>query len=151
MLITHRNQYALRAVLELGKHHDKGLIKVSAVAEAQAIPKRFLEVILNQLKRGGIVESKRGYHGGYRLVPAPDDLTVGDVFRLMQQDTGPLHCLACVSKCTCPLERDCAFFPMWSRIERAIYTIYDETTIQDLLNNERFPDDEPVTAETMAR
>ena len=68
MLIPHkRGQYALRAIYELAKRMGEGPIKISDIASAQGIPRRFLEVILNQLKGSGIVKSKRGFYGGYAL------------------------------------------------------------------------------------
>ena len=63
-----KNQYALRAIFELAKHRGQGPKKISEIAEIQAIPLRFLEVILSQLKGSGLVESKRGFYGGYFLI-----------------------------------------------------------------------------------
>ncbi len=136
MFVTQKTQYALRAIFELAKHRDAGLRKISDIARAQAIPERFLEVILSQLKKSGFVISKRGYHGGYRLATPPEHISVGDILRFMEQKGRPLHCIACISRCKCPLDGGCAFRPMWNQIEDAIYHIYDRTTIQDLINNE---------------
>ncbi len=136
MLVTQKTQYALRAIFELAKHREAGLRKISDIARAQAIPERFLEVILSQLKRSGFVMSKRGRHGGYQLMTPPDLISVGDILRFMEQSERPLHCIACISRCQCPLDGGCAFRPMWNQIENAIYHIYDHTTIQDLINNE---------------
>ena len=127
-------QYALRALLELAKHEGKGPKKISEIAAAQAIPLRFLEVILGQLKGSGFVDSKRGYHGGYYLLQPPDEITVGDVLRFMQGEDDPVHNISCMSKKECPFECDCAFVPMWKKVNNAIFKIYDETTFADLLN-----------------
>ncbi|MEW5736672.1 MAG: Rrf2 family transcriptional regulator, partial [Thermodesulfobacteriota bacterium] len=109
MLITQKNQYALRAVFELAKRHGEGPVKSSAIAEAQAVPLRFLEVILHQLKRSGFLASKRGYQGGYYLMRRPREITVGDVIRCMDRIEGsPAECAACVSCDNCPFERSCA-------------------------------------------
>ena len=135
MLRTHKKeQYALRAILELAKHSGSGPLKISEIAKAQAIPLRFLEVILSQLRGSGFVESKRGYTGGYYLLKQPDQLTVGDILRFMQGDDDPIHKISCMSKQECPFDCDCAFVPMWRKINNAIFKIYDETTFQDLLN-----------------
>ena len=129
-------QYALRAILELAKHKGKGPKKVSEIAKAQAIPFRFLEVILGQLKGSGFVESKRGYQGGYYLLQSPEKITVGDVLRFMQGEEDPVHNISCMSKKECPFECDCAFVPMWQKVNNAIFKIYDETTFADLIRNE---------------
>ena len=137
MLITKRNQYALRAIFELAKHNGKGPQKISEIAQAQAIPVKFLEVILNQLKGSGLVDSKRGFYGGYFLVRQPDAITVGDIMRFMERKLEQSKCVALVPEINCPFKGDCAFFPMWNKVKDSIYKVYDETTIQDLIDNEK--------------
>ena len=129
-----KGQYALRAIYELAKRKDDGPIKISIIASAQAIPPRFLEVILNQLKGSGLVESKRGFYGGYSLTKAPERITVGDVLRYLQKEMESSHCIACVTQKACPFTSNCAFSSMWHRVKKAAYEIYDATSMQDLLN-----------------
>lgn len=137
MLVTKKNQYALRAVFELAKHQGKGPIKISHIAEVQAIPERFLEVILGQLKKSGFVQSKRGYQGGYLLVVPASELSVGDLMRFLQRNAPTEACMAPVPESSCPFRGDCVFFPMWRRVREAIYDVYDQTSIQDLLDDDR--------------
>ena len=137
MLITKKNQYALRAIFELAKHSGKGPRKISEVAQAQAIPEKFLEVILSQLKGSGLVNSKRGFTGGYYLIRSPEKITVGDIMRFMERDMDLSDCIALVTETNCPFKGGCAFFPMWTKVKNAIFKVYDETTIQDLLDKEQ--------------
>jgi len=137
MLISQKTQYALRAVVELAKHQGLGPTKIAHIAQAQAIPLRFLEVILSQLKGSGLVESKRGYYGGYFLVKPADSITVGDIIRFMDKSAGPVKCITCVSETNCPFEGKCSFLPMWTKVQTAIFDIYDTTTINDLVQSER--------------
>jgi Rrf2 family protein len=132
-----KNQYALRAIFELAKHQGKGPTKISEIAEVQAIPLRFLEVILSQLKGSGLVDSKRGFYGGYYLTRSPDKISVGDVLRFMDKHLSAENCVACISKSNCPFSGKCAFASMWNRVNDAIFEIYDSTTILDLLDNEK--------------
>ncbi len=132
-----KNQYALRAIFELAKHMDQGPVKISEIATAQSIPLRFLEVILNQLKASGIVDSKRGFYGGYFLVKPPNQVSVGDVMRFLSRDLSPSDCIACVSKTSCPFDGRCAFSSMWIRVKQAAFNIYDETSFQDLIDREQ--------------
>ncbi len=135
MLTPHKKgQYALRALYELAKRNDEGPTKISTIAEEQAIPRRFLEVILNQLKGSGIVASKRGFYGGYFLVKSPEKITVGDILRYLQKDMDSSRCIACVSQKACPFLDRCAFSVLWLKVKAAAYKIYDETTMQDLLD-----------------
>lgn len=137
MLLTQRNQYALRAIVELAGRVGSGPVKVSEIASAQAIPRRFLEVILGQLKGSGLVAAKRGYHGGYILLRDPEKITVGNVIRFLQGEPDPKDCQNCVSKLKCPAEKECAFASLWNRVNEAVFGIFDETTIQDLVEDEK--------------
>ncbi|MFO7686446.1 MAG: Rrf2 family transcriptional regulator [Desulfobacterales bacterium] len=134
MLITQKNKYALRAVFELAKRRNQGPVKIVDIAAAQKIPVKFLEVILNQLKHGGVVESKRGFQGGYALIRPPDELTVGDILRQIESPES-LHCVSCISRDDCALKGDCAFLPMWTKAQKAMVAVFDTTTIQDLINS----------------
>ena len=96
-----------------------------------------MEVILNQLKGSGLVDSKRGFYGGYFLVRQPDAITVGDIMRFMERNLEQNQCVALVPEMNCPFQGDCAFFPMWNQVKDAIYKVYDETTIQNLIENEK--------------
>ena len=136
MLITQKHKYALRAIFELAKHRN-GHTKLADIADAQAIPLRFLEVIMAHLKRSGLVVSKRGFYGGYALCRSPRKITVGTIFRLIDDRNEPDRCDACIAREGCPLYDNCAFRPMWDRVCRAIYAVYDQTTIQDLIDNEK--------------
>jgi len=135
-ITSKRSQYALRAIFELAKHRGQGPKKISEIAFAQAIPLRFLEVILGQLKGTGWVESKRGFYGGYLLKCSPKDISVGDILRFMRGTSHAGDCIACISMHDCPFDGKCAFASMWNQVNEAMYKIYDKTTIQDLLDGE---------------
>lgn len=139
MLITQKKQYALRAIYELAKHREKGPIKSAQIAEAQAIPQRFLEIILNRLKHAGLVTAKRGYTGGFKLNRAPGDITVEDIFISLENVDDPMVCVSCLSNTGCPYYGACAFMPIWTRMQEAIEQICSTTTIQSLLDNSREP------------
>jgi Rrf2 family protein len=133
MQVSLKCQYALRAIFELARRKDRTPAKIADIAEAQAIPPRFLEVILSQLKQGGFVESRRGSEGGYLLARSPARLTVGEVIRFMQGPVGPVECVVGKSRERCPLYADCAFLPMWEKVRDAISEIYDSTTFKQLV------------------
>lgn len=137
MNVTRKNQYALRAVFELAKRRGRGPTKISEIARIQAIPTRFLEVILNKLKHAGLVSAKRGAAGGYTLIVDPREISLDDIFRRLDESREPTHCVACMSDNDCPLGDDCNFMPVWNRVQKAIAGVYQQTTIQDLIDNER--------------
>jgi len=137
MLISQKSQYALRAVFELSRRYGQGPVRASLVAEAQAIPPNFLAIILHQLKQGGFVESKRGHDGGYILARPPGRITVGALLRFIEGPVGPVECLTPAGKHQCPLDGHCAFMPLWQRVQDAVNAIYDGTTLQDLVDQDR--------------
>jgi len=141
MLVTQKKQYALRAIFELAKQKGDQPVKSSAIADAQSIPLRFLEVILGQLKRAGIVSSKRGFFGGYRLIQPPDRIRVGDIFRMLDQEDGSQASVPCSSKGSCPFRGNCVFLQVWDQAEQAMNNVYDQTTIQTLIDKEENQDD----------
>lgn len=87
MRISARADYAVRAMLEVAVRQDGGPVKAETVALAQDIPHKFLEGILGDLRRGGLVDSRRGGSGGYRLARPASGITVADVVRAVD---GPI-------------------------------------------------------------
>ena len=137
MNVSQKCQYALRAIFELARQVDGGHVKIAELARAQAIPPRFLEVILSQLKQAGFVESRRGSDGGYLLARRAADLTVGEVIRFIEGPIGPVACVdGAQEQERCPLHGSCVFLPMWEKVHEAMSEVYDTTTVQDLLDEE---------------
>jgi len=134
--ISQKCQYSLRAVFELACRLGQGPVRIADIAEAQAIPLRFLEVILSQLKQGGFVESQRGVRGGYILVPRPCDLTVGSIVRFVEGPLGPVGCVREEPNTDCPLHGNCVFLSMWRKVGEAMAEIYDGTTFRDLIDDD---------------
>lgn len=131
--ISQKCQYALRAIYELALHQDEGPYKISSIAEAQSIPVRFLENILNGLKGAGIVDSARGKDGGYYLLKSADAITVGEVIRFVQGPLGPVECTPRFDE-DCDFYNDCVFRPLWDKAKTALEGVYDGTTFQDLVD-----------------
>lgn len=82
-----KSEYAVLAILALSLHSGEGPLQVRAIAQRERIPLRFLEQVMNHLKKRGFVESVRGPHGGYRLTKSPDQIRLGEVLQAME---GPL-------------------------------------------------------------
>jgi Rrf2 family cysteine metabolism transcriptional repressor len=133
MQISQKCQYALRAVFELARRAREAPVKVGDIAEAQAIPPRFLEVILNQLKGGGFVESRRGASGGYFLARSPDELTMGEIIRFVEGPFKPVSCTVGDSAERCPLYGECVFLDVWEEAGKAMSDVFDGTTFRDLI------------------
>src|SRR5467141_1710435 len=136
MKISVRGEYALRALIVLGLDYlaDDSVVRIQEISRRQNIPKRFLEQILNDLRSAGIVSSKRGVAGGYRLKVPPDRITLAEVIRHLE---GPLAPVSCVSerfyeKCSCPDEKKCAIRSVMKEIRDTTVRIMERTTLADL-------------------
>ena len=136
MHVSQKSRYALRSLFELARREGDGPTRISDIAEAQGIPPRFLEVILNQLRQAGFVRSIRGAHGGYDLARAPREITVGEMMRLTDGPLTPLDCTGHGAQTDCPLCGDCVFQAMWERAGDALAAVYDSTSLQDLLDED---------------
>ena len=133
MDISQKCQYGLRAVLELSLRIGQGPVKTGDIAKLQAIPLKFLEVILVELKHGGFVESRRGVNGGYLLVGKPSELTAGQIITFID---GPIMSVDCVdggASSDCPQKNRCVFLDMWLQARDAVGRVYNGTTFQDLV------------------
>ncbi len=137
MAVAQKTEYALRALLELARRNGIDPVPVSVIAEAQAIPPRFLENVLIQIKAAGIVESVRGREGGYRLARPLEEITVGQVLRAMEGSVAPVNCIGGRGQENCPLRDRCVFLPMWKRAHDSLLAVYDGTSFADLVEEEK--------------
>ena len=134
-----RGEYALRALIVLGLNYDQPVVRIQTISGLQNIPKRFLEQILNELKAAGIVESRRGVAGGYRLRLPPEKVTLAEVIRYIE---GPLAPVSCVSerfyeRCTCPDENNCGIRSVMKEVRDAIVNILESVTLAMLCERVR--------------
>jgi Rrf2 family protein len=131
-MLTRKGKYGLKAMLTLAREHGKGPVLIGDLAEADAIPKKFLENILLTLKHRGLVQSRKGPHGGYQLGRPPDRISVGDVIRALD---GPLALVSCVSQTAyaaceeCVTEHDCAVRRLFQQVRDETARILDGTTL----------------------
>jgi Rrf2 family protein len=139
MKLSQRGEYALRALMVLGQSHSDGVVRIQAISEQQNIPKRFLEQILNDLRSGGFVESRRGVAGGYRLRLPADKIPLAKVVRHIEGALAPVGCVSenFYEKCSCPNERQCAIRSVMKEVRDAIVTILEKVTVADLCERTR--------------
>ncbi len=106
---------------------------IGDIAKAQQVPQRYLEGILNQLRKGGLLEAQRGRNGGYRLARDSAEITVGEVVRLID---GPIRAVVCVAEAKttdCPMRENCVFLPTWQKVQDAIDQALDSTDFRHLV------------------
>ncbi|WP_430240866.1 RrF2 family transcriptional regulator [Neorhizobium sp. DAR64861/K0K2] len=133
-MISQKAKYALRALTALAQADPEEPMLISEIAVQQSIPKKFLEQILLDLKRSGIVVSRRGKQGGYLLLRAADAITFGEVLRLVDGPIAPLPCLSQTAyrKCDdCDGEHLCEIRHVFARVADATRDVLFSTTIAD--------------------
>jgi Rrf2 family protein len=137
MKLSKRGEYALRSLINLGIAAKMGrrLVRVTELAEAEAMPVKFLEQVIQQLREAGHVESERGKHGGYRLAKPAAQIHIGQIVRLID---GPLAPIGCVSQtayepCNCPDEAHCGLRMLMLDVRNAIAAILDRYTLADVV------------------
>lgn len=134
-MLSKKAKYGLKALLTLADEAGQAPVQASELAERQKLPKKFLETILLELKRGGILASKKGRGGGYVLTRKPGDITVGQVIRALQ---GPLALVPCVSRTAyvrcdeCLDEETCGVRLAMKEVRDATAHILDNTTLAGL-------------------
>jgi Rrf2 family protein len=135
-MLSQKCKYALQALLVLARENSEELLLVSDIAERENLPKKFLEAILLELNRNGLVRSRRGRGGGYALAKPADLITFGQVVRIMD---GPLAPLSCVSvnyyrRCDdCKDEQSCEIRRVMRRVRDAIAAELDGTSLSQAL------------------
>ena len=138
MRLSKKGEYAVRALVEIGfesSSRPNNLIQISTVAQRTNIPEKFLEQILLALRNGGVLKSKRGVEGGYSLGKDPENITIGEVIRLLD---GPLAPIPCVSQtsyepCSCPDQETCGLHIAMKEVRNALAGILDKYTLRRLI------------------
>ena len=135
-MISQKAKYALRALIALARAEDDKPVTIPDIAEAQSIPRKFLEQILLTLKHAGMVESRRGKAGGYLLLRKTDEITFGQVLRLIDGPLAPLPCLSRIAyrRCDdCEGESTCEIRHVFAEVTQATRDILDRATLADAL------------------
>lgn len=132
MKLSRKGEYALRAMIVLGLEYGAGPIQIREIAERERIPKKFLEQILLELKRAGLVESTRGVGGGYRLIKRPEDVTVAQVVRIIDGPLAPLSCVSRLAHVKCPEQEGCGLYKVMKDVRDAIAGVLENVTVADI-------------------
>lgn len=135
-MISMKTKYALKALGFLARTRDKEAFLIAEMAEAENIPKKFLEAILLALKNQGILSSKKGPGGGYSLAVAPESLTIGRIVRAFEGDLAPVPCLGDAAPAKCPECADlatCGIRLVLADVKQAVSSVLDRTTLADML------------------
>ncbi|MDP4265838.1 MAG: Rrf2 family transcriptional regulator [Bacteroidota bacterium] len=135
-MLSKKTKYSLQALAKLAREYGKGPILISEIAQSEGIPQRFLEGILLELKKLGILGSRIGKAGGYYLIKKPEEINLSDIIRSIE---GPIALLPCVSEkfyqpCeNCQKEEECKIRTVFKNIRDTTYEILKKTSLKDLI------------------
>ena len=138
-MLSKKTKYAIKALVSLAKNYGEGPVLISRLSEEEKIPKKFLEAILLDLRKQGILGSKIGVGGGYYLIKKPNEVVLSQVLRSID---GPIALIPCVSmnfyeRCDdCPDETICGIRDVVMQVRDASLKILSETTLGDILKRE---------------
>jgi len=133
MQIPRKIEYALRAMIHLADDPD-GVANGNEIAEHEHIPKYFLEKVIRDLMRSGLVRSRRGPGGGYQLSRPAETISFKDVIEAVE---GPINLNVCLEDTsTCSLQPRCRMFRVWEHGQRALLEVFSQTNLQQIALSE---------------
>ena len=137
MNVTSKGRYALRVMLDLAQHRQEGTISLKTIADRQGYSMKYLEMIVGSLKRAGLVASTRGKEGGYQLTRSPEDYTIGEILRCIEDNLAPVACIKAGDIC-CEHAGECMTVPMWKELDDITNAYLDGVSLQDLMTGEKW-------------
>lgn len=131
MMISTKGRYALRFLVDLAEHQGDGFVPLRDVAVRQEISEKYLEIVVKELVKGGLLTALRGKGGGYRLNRSPEEYNVKSVLELMEGPLAPVACLE-PGQDACPRSRNCRTLPLWEGLDQVISDYLARFTLADL-------------------
>lgn len=138
MRLSKRGEYGLRAMIALAESARDGnspaMMQIKEISQREQIPSKFLEQILLTLKNAGLLHSKMGVGGGYYLARPAREITLGQIFRILDGPVAPIKCVSQMAyePCGCPDEETCGLRLTMGDVRNAIAAILDNTSLADI-------------------
>ena len=130
MKLSTRTRYGTRALAELALAYPDKMLSAKEMAEKQDISSKYLEQIMSSLRAAGLVLSRRGLHGGYCLARAPGEVSVSEVYNILEGSEAPVDCIA--EGQSCPLESICPARETWREVRDSIRNVLETTSLKEL-------------------
>ena len=152
MIFSAKTEYGVRLMIELGRHHADEPTALKAIAAAEGLPLSYLEHVVADLKRAGLVTSTRGAHGGYRLARPADEIGMDDVVLALEGTVAPMDCFVTLppERVSCSHEGDagraCSTRLLWMRVQGGVLKALHGTTLAELVEFSERQTAEPAVA-----
>jgi Rrf2 family protein len=134
MKLTTRSRYGTRMVLDIAQHDGEGPVRIGDIAKRQKVSVKYLEKLIRELRDAGLINSRRGPKGGHMLGKPAEDISVGEVVRVLE---GHRHLVYCVrGKDKCERSEDCLTRQLWRIASEAMFDKLDSISFADLVNDQ---------------
>ena len=131
MMVSTKGRYALRFLVDLAEHQRDGFVPLKEVSVRQEISEKYLEIVVKELVKGGLLAAMRGKGGGYRLNRSPEEYSVKSILELMEGPLAPVACLE-PGQAACPRSNGCRTLPLWQGLDKVISDYLAQFTLADL-------------------
>ena len=138
MKLSTKSTYGLRAMVHLALRDSEGVISLAEISRNEHISLTYLEQLFSKLRRQGLIRSSRGPKGGYALARKPRNISVGEIVRVLEEETAPVFCVGRDNKKACKRENGCGTRIVWQRLADAINNVLDSTNLEDLIRPVNF-------------
>lgn len=132
MMVSTKGRYALRFLVDVAEHQGDGFVPLKDVAARQEISEKYLEIIVKELVKGGLLAALRGKGGGYRLKCPPEEYSVKSILELMEGPLAPVACLGS-GQDTCSRSGDCRTLALWQGLDKVISDYLAQYALSDLI------------------
>lgn len=133
MRLTTKGRYGMRLVLDIAQHEKYGPVSMAETSLRQDISAKYLERLVGELQRAGLVRSLRGREGGHLLAVPPEKITVGDIVRILEGESAQLTCSH--NRLSCPRSVHCLTRSIWVAADQAMFEKLDSVTVRDILDD----------------
>ena len=137
MNVTSKGRYALRIMIDLAQHRDEGYISLKTISDRTQLSMKYLEMIVGNLKTAELVDSTRGKEGGYKLNKTPQEYSIGEILRCIEDNLAPVACIK-EGEIQCDRSGACLTVPMWKELDDITNAYLDTVSLEDLLTGDKW-------------
>ena len=137
MNVTSKGRYALRIMIDLAQHRDEGYISLKTISDRTQLSMKYLEMIVGNLKKAELVDSTLGKEGGYKLNKTPQEYSIGEILRCIEDNLAPVACIK-EGEIQCDRSGACLTVPMWKELDDITNAYLDTVSLEDLLTGDKW-------------
>lgn len=137
MNVTSKGRYALQIMIDLAQHRDDGYISLKTISDRTQLSMKYLEMIVGNLKKSELVDSTRGKEGGYKLNKTPQEYSIGEILRCIEDNLAPVACIK-EGEIQCDRSGACLTVPMWKELDDITNAYLDTVSLEDLLTGDKW-------------